>query len=271
MKFHQPTHDILRLIDASILKRYGQNFLVDSTIIEQIMQALELQPHHHVLEVGPGLGALTQPLLQQAKHYTAYEIDHKFSQYLQTTYPNAVIRAENFLKANTEPFDRLVSNLPYYITSDMLEKIFKDFSSVEQVVVMMQKEVAEKLFLSPQHKDYGPLTIFMQVWYTLTPIVEVYPESFYPQPHVISSVIQCRRHHTYDLDTKAFFYFIKKMFLNRRKNVLNNLDKLSHNKDDARDMLSLANIDASARPEAIDIPSWVQLFYHYQTYLKKGK
>jgi 16S rRNA (adenine1518-N6/adenine1519-N6)-dimethyltransferase len=266
MKKHPELDKILTSIHASVLKRYGQNFLIDETIQRFIIQSAAIQKNDIVLEIGPGLGALTQHVPFEDIQYISYEIDRQYHLYLQQTFSvNTTHYGQNFLKAASEHVDVILGNLPYYITTDLLEKVMKDFSSAQRGVFLIQKEVVARLLAQPGDDAYGPLAVLMQFLGTIEVLMDVPPDRFYPEPHVTSTIFLLRFHHAHDhLSSRSFFYFVKKLFLNRRKNVLNNLTFLTLNKEKITMILRELSMDGSLRPEQLSFHTILQLFLSFQ-------
>jgi 16S rRNA (adenine1518-N6/adenine1519-N6)-dimethyltransferase len=261
MKHHQPTIDLLDQLKVSALKRYGQNFLIDSVVINQIMDLVSIQPGQVLLEIGPGLGALTGPLLQKKPNYISYEIDQTFHQFLEKNYPQGLHHRKNFLKATPVPVDWIIGNLPYYATTEILEKIYKDFSTLKNMTLMVQKEVFPRLIATPGDEAYGPLAIFLKTLGTVTLNITVSPEAFFPEPKVQSVVFSLKAHNSGpEVETRPFFYFIKKAFLHRRKTILNNILPLVSSKNEAEFMLNKVQIASNLRPEAIQVDDFVRLY-----------
>lgn len=262
MKKNSEIEALLRSLGASVLKRYGQNFLVDESIITQTFFALALQKGETILEIGPGLGALTRHISFENHQYISYEIDRQYHTYLGQTFPlNTTHHLGNFLKAKSEPIDVILGNLPYYITSDIFEKIFKDFSMFKRGVFLVQKEVMNRLLAQPGNETYGPLAILVQSLGTLDVLTDVYPSSFYPEPHVTSTLFLWTHRHDFSLnDPRAFFYFLKKLFLNRRKNMLNNLAFLDGTKEEKATLLQALGLDPTRRPESLQLEEVRRLF-----------
>ncbi|MEY3431249.1 MAG: dimethyladenosine transferase [Bacillota bacterium] len=261
MKRYQPIEQLLNELHVSPLKRYGQNFLIDDQVISTIVQSAKIEKNDRILEIGPGLGAITQALPFSIIQYTSYEIDQTFHRYLEKQFPQATHHRQNFLKASSEPIDIILGNLPYYMTTEIIEKIYKDFSNLKRAVIMVQKEVLPRLIAKPGDEAYGPLAIFLATLGTIETIIEVNPQSFYPEPHVQSVIFKIEGLDGGPLvQTKAFFYFIKKLFLHRRKTILNNLESLTKDRTKANRMLNQVGIAANARPETISVQQYLALF-----------
>lgn len=261
MKYHPATEQLLTTLGVSPLKRYGQNFLIDDKVIAAILDAAKIKPKDKIIEIGPGLGAITQGLKLATIQYTSYEIDVAFHRYLQTTFPQGMHHRQNFLKAESQSVDVMLGNLPYYMTTEILEKIYKDFSTFKRAILMVQKEVIPRLTAQPGDEEYGPLAIFLSTLGNITPILEVSPVSFYPEPHVQSILFQLEAlKEGPRVDPKPFFYFIKKLFLHRRKTILNNLMGFTTGREAAEALLKIANITPNARPETISVQEYLTLF-----------
>jgi len=261
MKYHPKTEQLLSSLGVSALKRYGQNFLIDDTVLQTIVDRAMIQKGDRVLEIGPGLGAITEKLNHKEIKYTSYEIDQTFHRYLEKQFPNGTHHRQNFLKAEPAPYDVILGNLPYYMTTEILEKIYKDLSVFKTAVLMVQKEVMPRLVATVGEEGYGPLAIFLGTLGTITPILEVSPVSFFPEPHVQSIIFQLQILTKGVLvPTRPFFYFIKKIFLHRRKTILNNLMGIMPHRDQAEALLKEVNISPNARPETITVNDYVTLF-----------
>lgn len=266
MKRHQPIEQLLNQLNVSPLKRYGQNFLVDQDVIATIVKSAKIEKNDRILEIGPGLGAITHALPFQQIQYTSYEIDQTFHRYLEKEFPSGTHHRQNFLKASSEPIDIILGNLPYYMTTEIIEKIYKDFFNFKRAILMVQKEVLPRLIAKPRDEVYGPLAIFLATLGTIHTILEVHPQSFYPEPHVQSVIFSIEGFDGGPLiQTKPFFYFIKKLFLHRRKTILNNLEGITKDRTKATTMLNQVGIAPNARPETISVQQYLDLFALEQT------
>jgi len=267
MKYHLETDTLLKKLGVSALKRYGQNFLIHPPTAKTIVESAKIKDEELVLEIGPGLGALTQHILFDKNPYISYEIDRTYHQYLLEAFPiNTQHMLGNFLKVEAVKVDVILGNLPYYATTEMLEKIYKEYSNARVAVLMIQREVIARLLAKPSSDQYGPLAIMTELVADFSLIQEVSKLHFYPEPHVVSSIFKLTFHNRYhEVDRPTFFYFIKKMFLHRRKTILNNLLPESKDKDQALAILSLAKIDPQTRPEDIDLVTFIRLFNNFIT------
>jgi 16S rRNA (adenine1518-N6/adenine1519-N6)-dimethyltransferase len=181
--------------------------------------------------------------------------------FLERQFPDGTHHRQNFLKAEPAPYDVILGNLPYYMTTEILEKIYKDLSVFKTAVLMVQKEVMPRLVATVGEEGYGPLAIFLGTLGTITPILEVSPVSFFPEPHVQSIIFQLQTLPKGVLvPTRPFFYFIKKIFLHRRKTILNNLMGIMTHRDQAEALLKEVNLSPNARPETISVNEYITLF-----------
>lgn len=233
------TRAILDKYGFSFKKSLGQNFLIDTNILRNIVDHAQLTEESGAIEVGPGIGALTEQLAKRSKKVVAYEIDQRLLPILKETlepYPHAKIIHQDILKANVkEMLDTefqdiqdimLVANLPYYVTTPIIMKILEEKLPLRGIVVMLQKEVAERISAKPGTKEYGSLSIAIQ-YYTKPEVVMIVPKTvFVPQPNVDSAVIRLTIRETPSVSVKNeefFFKVTRASFAQRRKTILNNL------------------------------------------------
>lgn len=273
------TKEILRANNFSFKKSLGQNFLIDVNILTRIIKDAAIDDDVGVIEVGPGIGSLTEQLALSAKKVVAFEIDDRLLPILAETlepYDNVTIVHADILKVNlTEAIEEhfadcgrihLVANLPYYITTPILMHVLQTSDRIDQITVMLQKEVAERMVAQPNTKEYGSLSIAVQ-YYTETELVMDVPKTvFIPQPNVVSSVLTLQRRVEPPVevnDESFFFKIVKASFAHRRKTIRNNL--LSHFKQTAVDRelvlqsLQSASIDESRRAESLSIEEFARL------------
>lgn len=258
-------------------KSLGQNFLVDVNILNKIVDNANITEDTFVIEIGPGIGSLTEQLAKKAKKVVAYEIDKNLIPILNETlkgYKNIKIINEDILKANIkkmidEEFSdksdiALVANLPYYITTPILMDLLEQNLPIKRFCVMMQKEVAKRLCGGPGTKEYNALSIIIQ-YYTIPKIIMNVPKTvFIPQPNVDSSVLYLEVRDTplvKVLDEDFFFKVVKGSFIQRRKTIYNNLKQSFKNLDAniLLEVLSLVNIEPSIRAEALPIEKFAFL------------
>ena len=253
-------HYICKRFDIKMSKKLGQNFLIKRGIVDEIVHAAELTPGEPVLEVGPGIGTLTQGLAQSGADVTAIELDRRLLEVLDTTlasYDNVRIIHGDVLKLdvpsimNHKPF-KVVANLPYYITTPIIMSLLESKLPIERLVVMVQKEVALRMVAKPGTKDYGALSVAVQYYTEPDIVLDVPPKSFLPAPAVTSSVIRCvlRDKPPVDvIDEKLFFRVVKAGFAQRRKTFANTMKTTGLSKDRIEELLAKANIDGQRRGE----------------------
>ncbi len=227
-------HYICKRFDIKMSKKLGQNFLIKRGIVDEIVHAAELTVGEPVLEVGPGIGTLTQGLAQSGADVTAIELDRRLLEVLDTTlasYDNVRIIHGDVLKLdvptimNHKSF-KVVANLPYYITTPIIMSLLESKLPIERLVVMVQKEVALRMIAKPGTKDYGALSVAVQYYTEPDIVLDVPPKSFLPAPAVTSSVIRCvlRDKPPVDvIDEKLFFRVVKAGFAQRRKTFSNTM------------------------------------------------
>ena len=263
-------HYICKRFDIKMSKKLGQNFLIKRGIVDEIVKAADLQEGEPVLEIGPGIGTLTQGLAQSGANVTAIELDTRLLEVLDTTlaqYSNVTIVHGDVLKLdvpsimNNEPF-KVVANLPYYITTPIIMSLLESRLPIERLVVMVQKEVALRMVAKPGTKDYGALSVAVQ-YYTKSDIVlDVPPKSFLPAPAVTSSVIRCvlRDKPPVDVvDEKLFFRVVKAGFAQRRKTFANTMKTTGLSKDRIEELLAKANIDGQRRGETFTLQEFADV------------
>lgn len=273
------TRAILDKYGFSFKKSLGQNFLIDTNILRNIVDHAQLTEESGAIEVGPGIGALTEQLAKRSKKVVAYEIDQRLLPILKETlepYPHAKIIHQDILKANVkEMLDTefqdiqdimLVANLPYYVTTPIIMKILEEKLPLRGVVVMLQKEVAERISAKPGTKEYGSLSIAIQ-YYTKPEVVMIVPKTvFVPQPNVDSAVIRLTIRETPSVSVKNeefFFKVTRASFAQRRKTILNNLSSQleggKEKKAEIIEALEQANIEPSRRGESLSIEEFAKL------------
>ena len=276
-------HYICKRFDIKMSKKLGQNFLIKRGIVDEIVKAADLQEGEPVLEIGPGIGTLTQGLAQSGANVTAIELDTRLLEVLDTTlaqYSNVTIVHGDVLKLdvpsimNNEPF-KVVANLPYYITTPIIMSLLESRLPIERLVVMVQKEVALRMVAKPGTKDYGALSVAVQYYTKPDIVLDVPPKSFLPAPAVTSSVIRCvlRDKPPVDVvDEKLFFRVVKAGFAQRRKTFANTMKTTGLSKDRIEELLAKANIDGQRRGETFNLQefadvanAWAALIKGYRT------
>ena len=263
-------HYICKRFDIKMSKKLGQNFLIKRDIVDEIVHAAELTPGEPVLEVGPGIGTLTQGLAQSGADVTAIELDRRLLEVLDTTlasYDNVRIVHGDVLKLdvptimNHKPF-KVVANLPYYITTPIIMSLLESKLPIERLVVMVQKEVALRMVAKPGTKDYGALSVAVQYYTEPDIVLDVPPKSFLPAPAVTSSVIRCvlRDKPPVDvIDEKLFFRVVKAGFAQRRKTFANTMKTTGLSKDRIEELLAKANIDGQRRGETFTLQEFADV------------
>ena len=263
-------HYICKRFDIKMSKKLGQNFLIKRGIVDEIVKAADLQEGEPVLEIGPGIGTLTQGLAQSGANVTAIELDTRLLEVLDTTlaqYSNVTIVHGDVLKLdvpsimNNEPF-KVVANLPYYITTPIIMSLLESRLPIERLVVMVQKEVALRMVAKPGTKDYGALSVAVQYYTKPDIVLDVPSKSFLPAPAVTSSVIRCvlRDKPPVDVvDEKLFFRVVKAGFAQRRKTFANTMKTTGLSKDRIEELLAKANIDGQRRGETFTLQEFADV------------
>ncbi len=271
------TIEILKKYDFSFQKKYGQNFLIDTNILKKIVDASSITDQDCVLEIGPGIGTMTQYLAESAKEVIAVEIDKALIPILEDTlsgYDNVTIMNGDILKLdigriveerNEGKAIKVVANLPYYITTPIIMGLLEGHVPVKSITVMVQKEVADRMQTGPGTKDYGALSLAVQ-YYTRPEIVaQVAPSCFMPKPKVGSAVIRLDRHETPPVDAdneKFMFSIIRAAFNQRRKTLVNGLAndaKLGVSKEKVSEALETMGLPLTVRGEALTLEEFAQL------------
>ena len=272
-------HYICKRFDIKMSKKLGQNFLIKRGIVDEIVHAAELTPGEPVLEVGPGIGTLTQGLAQSGADVTAIELDRRLLEVLDTTlasYDNVRIIHGDVLKLdvpsimNHKPF-KVVANLPYYITTPIIMSFLESKLPIERLVVMVQKEVALRMVAKPGTKDYGALSVAVQYYTEPDIVLDVPPKSFLPAPAVTSSVIRCvlRDKPPVDvIDEKLFFRVVKAGFAQRRKTFANTMKTTGLSKDRIEELLAKANIDGQRRGETFTLQEFADVANAWASLIK---
>jgi len=252
----------LKKIDAKPKKSLSQNFLIDPNIVRKIVHTADISPGDIVLEIGPGPGALTSVLLDAGAKVFAIEKDTLFAKELSRF--QTPDRRLKVFEADVLDFDlktlplplKVVANLPYHITTPILEKIFSHpFISL---TLMVQKEVAVRMAAKEGSKDYGCLSLFVQFYTTPNGLFKVPPSCFYPQPKVDSSVIRLDSRNLPPISPDLFFPLVRKAFQQRRKMISSSLQPL-YSADQIREGLLSSGISKTARPEELSFSQWVEL------------
>lgn len=271
---------ILQKYNFNFQKKFGQNFLIDANILENIISAADIKKEDCVLEIGPGIGTMTQYLCENAREVVAVEIDKKLIPILQedtlSSYNNVTIINEDILKVDINAIVqeknagkpiKVVANLPYYITTPIIMGLFESHVPLESITIMVQKEVAQRMQVGPGTKDYGALSLAIQYYAEPKMMMSVPAGCFMPRPNVDSAVIKLTRHGQPPVlvkDEKLMFDIIRAAFNQRRKtlvNSLNNAAGLNINKDSVLAALDAMGLPATIRGEALTLAQFAQLAY----------
>ena len=282
---HRATKEVVNKHNFKFSKSLGQNFLIDDNVIDRILEGARLSETDRIIEVGPGIGTLTREMGKVAENVVAIEIDKTLIPILKETLAdldNVEVVNEDILKVDVQGLIneklnggpvKLVANLPYYITTPIVMKFLEEDIPVTDIVVMVQKEVADRMNAKPSTKDYGALSVAVQ-YYCDTEIVAKAPRHmFVPQPNVDSIVIglHVRDEKKYIVDNEdIFFKTVKASFGQRRKTLLNSLGGLGFlSKDQIKEALKAANIDEKRRGETLSIDEFANLSNEINKFLSK--
>lgn len=249
-------------------KHLGQNFIIDRNIIDKIVSVAKINKQNDVLEIGPGIGSLTQSLCEQANFVTAIEIDPKMVEILNDTmssFENLNIVQEDFLKFDTSKLETnniiVCANLPYYVTTPILFKLFESEIKFEKIVVMVQKEVAMRFKAAKDTKQYNALSIFAQTCFDVSVAFDVSRNVFYPKPDVDSSIlIFIPKNEVNCIELKPIFEFIRKCFTHRRKTLSNNLKEIVDNPEEVNSFLHKANLGLNIRAQSLSFEDFKVLY-----------
>lgn len=273
----QNTIEVLQKYNFNFQKKFGQNFLIDEHVLDKIIRAAEITKDDYVLEIGPGIGTMTQYLACAAREVTAVEIDRALIPILKDTlkeYDNVSIINEDILKVDIVALAKeknggrpikVVANLPYYITTPIIMGLFESHVPLESITVMVQKEVADRMQVGPGTKDYGALSLAVQYYAEPYIVANVPPNCFMPRPNVGSAVIRLTRHTEPKIvvkDEKFMFKLIRASFNQRRKtlqNGINNSAELSISKDAVVEALRKMGLSESIRGEALTLAQFAEL------------
>lgn len=258
--------------------RLGQNFLVDADACRRVVAALGNIADDAVLEVGPGRGAITRLLARAAGHLTLIEFDRALAAALQAEFsatPKVEVRHADILTLDLAELTRergrklaVVGNLPYYITSDILLHLVQHHAAIDRAVLMVQREVAERVTASPGTRDYGVLSATMQLYGTVEPLFTLPPTAFAPPPEVYSSVFRFHAQPRFlqpqfkelGITAEAFVPFIRASFAQKRKTWANNIRSAGYKPPAIAAALEAAGLDASVRAEAVDLPHMAAVY-----------
>lgn len=281
------TAEIIEKYRFSFQKKFGQNFLIDSNILEKIVDSAELTEQDCVLEIGPGIGTMTQYLAEQAREVIAVEIDKNLIPILEETlgdYDNVTVINEDILKVDINHIVqernggrpiKVVANLPYYITTPIIMALFEKHIPLQNITIMVQKEVADRMQVGPGTKDYGALSLAVQ-YYSKPEIVARVPAScFMPRPNVDSTVIRLERYDEPPVevaDESYLFAVIRASFNQRRKTLVNgltNAGNLGVSRPDVEKVLAEMELSPTVRGETLTLEQFAEL--SSRLYRERGK
>ena len=270
------TKEVLAKYNMSAKKKFGQNFLIDSHVLEGIVEAAGVTGDDLVLEIGPGIGSLTQYLAEAAGKVVAVEIDKTLLPVLADTlseYDNVTVINQDILKVDLDEIVsenggrpiKVVANLPYYITTPIIMKLFESRARIESITVMVQKEVADRMAAGPGGKDYGSLSLAVGYYAKAVTVMDVPPSSFIPQPGVGSAVVNLTRYAEPRVkvnDEKRLFEMVRTAFNQRRKTLSNSLSNnptLGVSRQEVTDALIKMGVDEKARGEILTLEQFAEL------------
>ena len=271
------TIEVLQKYGFVFQKRFGQNFLIDTRVLDRIIEASEITKDDFVLEIGPGIGTMTQYLADAAREVTAVEIDDALIPILQDTlkeWDNVSVIHGDILKTDIRKIAdeknqgrpiKVVANLPYYITTPIIMGLFESHVPVDSITVMVQKEVADRMQTGPGSKDYGALSLAVQYYAKPEIVANVPPNCFMPRPKVGSAVIRLTRHEVMPVETKdekLMFSIIRASFNQRRKtlaNGLKNSELLHFSKEEIEAAITACGWPLTIRGEALNLQEFARL------------
>ena len=275
------TIEVIQKYQFAFQKRFGQNFLIDAHVLEKIVSAAGITKDDCVLEIGPGIGTMTQYLAESAGQVIAVEIDTNLLPILADTlkdYSNVKVINQDILKVdinelvkeynNGRPI-KVVANLPYYITTPIIMGLFESNVPIDNITVMVQKEVADRMQVGPGSKDYGALSLAVQYYASPYIVANVPPNCFIPRPNVGSAVIRLTRYQEPPVqvkDPKLMFKLIRASFNQRRKtlqNGLNNSPEVSFSKEEITKAIESLGVSPSVRGEALSLEQFAQLANYF--------
>jgi len=247
-------------------KRYGQNFLIDRNILDKIITSIKASDTDLILEIGAGSGNLTKELKNTGARVLSYEIDQDLSSFLNPLIDNKTdIIFADFLSRDIAkdlqpiPYNNLyiVANLPYYITTPIIEKVITSKLNPTKMILMVQNEVANRLSATPHSRDYGFMTVYLNYYFTIRKLFEVRKTAFRPIPKVDSAVLEFTSHNMYQCDEQKFINLIKTAFKHKRKNLNNNLN--NYDKELITSVLTKHNLSLASRAEDVSIEVFIEI------------
>ncbi len=273
----QETIKVLQKYDFNFQKKFGQNFLIDIRVLDKIIAAAHITKEDMILEIGPGIGTMTQYLCENAREVVAVEIDEKLIPILQDTlseYNNVTVIHQDILKLDIKQLAiernggkpiKVVANLPYYITTPIIMGLFESEVPIDNITVMVQKEVADRMQTGPGNKDYGALSLAVQYYAEPYIVANVPANCFMPRPKVGSAVIRLTRHKTVPVQVKdetLMFRIIRASFNQRRKTLVNSLKnspELSFEKEAIELVLDKMGLTSTVRGETLNLEQFAML------------
>lgn len=271
------TIEVLQKYNFAFQKRFGQNFLIDTHVLEKIIAASQIIKEDFVLEIGPGIGTMTQYLAEYAREVTAVEIDNTLIPILKDTlkdWDNVTVINDDILKVDIRKLAleknggkpiKVVANLPYYITTPIIMGLFENQVPIDSITIMVQKEVADRMQVGPGTKDYGALSLAVQYYARPEIVANVPPNCFMPRPKVGSAVIRLERYEKPPVqvtDEKLMFRIIRASFNQRRKTLVNGLknsQELSYSREEIEEVLNACGIPLNIRGEALTLSEFAKI------------
>ena len=271
------TIEVLQKYKFNFQKKFGQNFLISTNVLEEIIEESHVTKEDFVLEIGPGIGTMTQYLCEAAREVVAVEIDQHLIPILKDTlsaYDNVEVINDDILKVDIRKLAlernggkpiKVIANLPYYITTPIIMGLFESHVPIDSITIMVQKEVADRMQVGPGTKDYGALSLAVQYYAKPEIIVNVPPSCFMPQPKVGSAVIRLTRHESAPVDVideKLMFKIIRASFNQRRKtlaNGLNNFPEIQLSKEVIQESITELGVPITVRGEALTLEQFATL------------
>lgn len=271
------TIEVLQKYNFAFQKRFGQNFLIDTHVLEKIIAASQITKEDFVLEIGPGIGTMTQYLAEYAREVTAVEIDNTLIPILKDTlkdWDNVTVINADILKVDIRKLAleknggkpiKVVANLPYYITTPIIMGLFENQVPIDSITIMVQKEVADRMQVGPGTKDYGVLSLAVQYYAKPEIVANVPPNCFMPRPKVGSAVIRLERYEKPPVEVsneKLMFRIIRASFNQRRKTLVNGLknsQELSYSREEIEEVLNECGIPLNIRGEALTLAEFASL------------
>ena len=271
------TIEVLQKYNFAFQKRFGQNFLIDTHVLEKIIAASQITKDDFVLEIGPGIGTMTQYLAEYAREVAAVEIDNTLIPILKDTlknWDNVTVINDDILKVDIRKLAleknggkpiKVVANLPYYITTPIIMGLFENQVPIDSITIMVQKEVADRMQVGPGTKDYGALSLAVQYYARPEIVANVPPNCFMPRPKVGSAVIRLERYEKPPVqvtDEKLMFRIIRASFNQRRKTLVNGLknsQELSYSREEIEEVLNTCGIPLNIRGEALTLAEFAEI------------